>query len=196
MLLRERAFFCAVTAVLLLATVQPVLADGERIVINADYSAAVPLGATRDLTSDASFQGIGVEARFYTKYFLSGVAASWQVFRDERQEPSTITGSRFEARTSSLIPILATGHKVWHKGRFQPMIGVGLGAMAWRQTIEAQGEEETNTEWYAAVSADGGGYYVVADGVGIIGHARYVAGFKSGESPQMLQFCIGITFIY
>jgi hypothetical protein len=175
----------------------PVRAQDQRAVISVDYSAAVPLGATRDYTRNASSRGLGFETRFYGWGFFSGVAASWQIFREERQSPSTITGAKFEALTTSLVPILATGHYVWSSGRLQPFVGGGIGAMLNKRTLESLGEQVVDKEWYTAVSGDGGMYYTVGDGVGLMARARYVGGFKRGKTaPQMLQFSMGIIFIY
>ena len=165
--------------------------------INADYSLATPLGETRTFTASGSAQGLGLEARFYKKFFIAGLGVSWQVFRDEKQAPGTPSGAQYEARKRSLVPVLATAYFRLNRARLRTFVGAGVGAMLDRQTLEAQGVETTDDTWYVAFSATAGAVFKVTPDFGAETKLRYVAGFKKEhKSPQMMQVTLGFLFFY
>jgi hypothetical protein len=171
--------------------------DAKGALVNVDYSLAIPLGEARSHTSGNSPQGLGLEVRFYGKHLIGGLGVSWQIFRDERQAPGTPSGAEFEARTTSIFPMLATGYYVRQHGALRTFVGAGLGAMLFRRTLEAQAEETTDNSWYGAVSGLVGVLYEITPGFGMETKLRYVGGFKSGhQPPHMLQVTAGITFFY
>lgn len=166
-------------------------------VITADYSTAAPFGATRTHTMANSGQGLGLSIRYYKGWVFWGASVSWQVFRDERQSPNTVTGAQFEARTSSLVPVLATGHYRWGHDKLSTFAGLGFGGMLFRQTMEQRATETVTSEWYLAASGDAGVAYRLTPDVALEGKARFVGGFKKGKAPpQMAQLSFGVTFIY
>jgi hypothetical protein len=179
------------------AGVSEVKAQNRGTLINVDYSIAAPLGETRTHTADNSFQGLGFEVRHFYKHFVGGLGVSWQVFRDEKQAPGTPSGAEFEARTTSLVPVLATAYFRSKHGMLQTFFGVGVGTMLYRRTLEERGEETIDKTWYAAASVTAGGLVEVSSGFGVESKLRYDAGFKKGyKSPQMIQLTLGFIFIY
>jgi hypothetical protein len=162
-----------------------VKAKEQGALINADYIIAVPLGETRTFTARGSAQGLGLEARFYKKFFIAGLGVSWQVFHEEKQAPGTPSGAEYEARKRSLVPVLASAYFRLNRDRLRTFVGAGVGAMMDRRTLEAQAEETTDKTWY------------VTPGFGAETKLRYVAGFKKDhKSPQMMQVTLGFLFFY
>jgi hypothetical protein len=165
--------------------------------INVNYSIAAPIHETRSFTADGSFQGLGMEVRLHGKRFIGGLGISWQIFRDEIQAPGTASGAQFEARTASLIPILASGYVVFQHGAARTFIGAGVGGIMAHHLVKAQAEEISDTAWYTAASGFAGALLELAPGFGLETQLRYVGGFKNGSKAiGMVQLTMGITFIY
>ena len=130
-------------------------------------------------------------------WFFAGASVSWQVFREERQSPNTVTGAEYEARTTSLVPVLAKGHYAWHHGNLHSFIGLGIGGMLFRRSMEERATETVDNTWYFAASSDAGVSYRVTPDIALDGKVLYVGGYKQGEAPpQMVQLFFGLTFVY
>ena len=165
--------------------------------ITADYIIAVPLGETRTFTARGSAQGLGLEARYYKKFFILGLGVSWQVFRDEKQAPGTPSGAEYEARERSLVPLLASAYFRLNRARLRAFVGAGVGAMLDRRSLGAQAEKTIDKTWYVACSATAGAVFKVTPGFGAEAKFRYVAGLKKDyKSPQMVQVTFGFTFFF
>ncbi len=172
-------------------------ANESGTMINVDYSLAAPLAETRSYTSGLSGQGLGMEARFYGKHLIGGIGISWQVFRDQREAPETLSGAKYEARTTSLLPLMASGYYNLNRGRLRATIGAGVGGMLEIRTLAAQAEETTDNTWYGAASGFAGAFYELSPGFGGEAKLRYVGGFKGGHKPLgMVQVTFGFTFYY
>lgn len=189
-------------AVMLLMIATPALASESEVdrrgtIINADYSIAAPLGDTRSHTSHNSAQGLGLDVRIHGENLKWGLGTSWQVFRERRQAPGTATGAEFEHRTTSLLPVLATGYYVWRYGAMRTFAGAGVGAMMSRRTLEAQAEKTVDTTWYVAASGVAGVVYELTPGFGLETKFRYVGGYKNSYRPLgMVQLALGFVFFY
>jgi hypothetical protein len=171
--------------------------DRRGTIINADYSVAAPLGETRSHTSSNSAQGLGLDVRVHGEKLKWGLGTSWQVFRERRQAPGTLTGAEFEDRTTSLLPVLATGYYVWRHGAMRTFVGAGVGAMMSRLSLEAQAEKTVDITWYVAASGVAGAVYELTPGFGLESKFRYVGGYKSSYKPVgMMQLTLGFVFFY
>lgn len=171
--------------------------DYSGAIINVDYSLAVPLGEARSYTSKGSPQGLGMELRFHGKHLKGGIGISWQVFREEKEAPGTLTGAKYENHTTSLLPILASGYYVWRHGGMRTFVGGGVGGMMAHLTLEAQAERTTDTIWYYGASGLAGSMFELTPGFGIEAKLRYIGGFKSSYKPiGMVQLSLGFIFLY
>jgi len=186
--------------VLVLATA--VAASGEEAkrrhtVIATNYSLATPLGATRTFTAKGSAQGLGADVIWGGNRFRLGVGISWQIFREERQAPGTPSGAQFESRTTSLVPVMASGTYLLGGETLRPYVGGGVGGMMSHRKLDAQAEETTDTTWYVSVSGYAGALFALTPGFGVDTRLCYVGGFKSDVEPiGMVQWTLGIVYIY
>jgi hypothetical protein len=166
-------------------------------VIATNYSLATPLGETRTFTAKGSAQGLGADVIWGGDRFRLGMGISWQIFREERQAPGTPTGAQFENRTTSLVPVLASGYYLLGGGTLRTYVGGGVGGMMSHRKLDAQAEETTDTTWYVSASGFAGALYALTPGFGFETRLCYVGGFKSDIEPiGMVQWKLGIIYIY
>jgi hypothetical protein len=186
--------------VLLLATTAA--ASGQETkrrhtVVATSYSLATPLGETRTFTAKGSAQGLGADVIWGGDRFRLGLGVSWQVFRDERQAPGTPSGAEFENRTTSLVPVLASGYYLLGSGTLRTYVGGGVGGMMSQRTLDAQAEETKDKTWYVSASGFAGALYALTPGFGLDTRLCYIGGFKSDNEPiGMVQWKLGIIYIY
>lgn len=166
-------------------------------VITTNYSLATPLGATRSFTSDGSAQGLGADVIWGGDRFRIGMGVSWQIFREERHAPGTPSGAQIENRTTSLVPVLASGYYLWRHGALRTFVGGGLGGMMARRKFAAQAEETNDKTWYVSATGFAGGLIELTPGFGLETRLRYVGGYKKDvQAIGMVQWTLGIIYIY
>lgn len=164
------------------------------------YSAAVPLGTTRDWVSLGSFAGAGFDLRYLlTDHLALGIHAGWQRFSERRRsaaELGIVTASGTHVNELSAYPLLAVASYYLGQPRalLHPFASLGIGAYDLERRLELPSAVITDRAWHFGFAPELG---VLLDlPVLLVGSLRYQYVLRGDEAPSqmLLSVNLGVGF--
>jgi len=175
------------------------------------YPMGIPMGATKDHLSQASFRGIGLEGRYFvTDNLTIGMSFDWQVFYEEEGPqtfneevdfdgdgtPVTVYGKKY--KYINALPMMVTGYYHFGEdGELRPYIGTGIGVANMIQRSDLGLFSSDKNTWNFAMTPEVGVLIPINFNTALTAAVTYNWALKANDSItySWLTFKVGFAFM-
>lgn len=165
------------------------------------YSLALPLGDTKDFTSDFSYRGVVLEGRkVVNEHVTAGLSFGWNVFTRQLDTTTVFPGGAAiggnQWRYTNAFPLFANVHYyLGEANSLRPFIGANVGTIYTERRVDINLYSLADDAWQFAFAPEAGVVFPLGWVVRGFASARWQYALEGGGMPaqQYVSFNIGIA---
>ena len=193
-----KKIFLAIVLTAFVAVAQLKAQDG---LFSVQYSVGFGTGDVKDFISVPSWRGIAFEYRYMMRPNVSvGFETGYNLFYEElaydtyTEGTESLSGKQY--RYLHTVPVLGTvDYNFKPDANFNPFIGIGIGTLYSNKDVDMGMFTKESDVWQFALRPEVG-TFISTDYVDMIFAAKYMMGFKTGNSDPRNYITLNLGFVF